>query len=162
MIPSTCMTHAHCCVALGLEFKLPIRSLGKIIQQFVKRIARVTSILNKISVAYHKAIKKILGMNVWESNHLACERLGVNLFRHLQAKRMFNYYRSVLKSKNGVLIKSKYYWQFYSDIRINIERIFKCDYDVDDVFDNFDDAILSRVDFVERNEPRSSYLNVLF
>ena len=48
MIPSTCMTHAHCCVALGLEFKLPIRSLGKIIQQFVKRIARVTSILYEI------------------------------------------------------------------------------------------------------------------
>ena len=43
-----------------------------------------------------------------------------------------------------------------------IERIFKCDYDVEDVFNNFDNAIVSRVDFVERNEPRSSYLNVIF
>ena len=51
--------------------------------------------------------------------------------------------------------------QFYSDIRTNIERIFRCDYDVEDVFNNVDDAILSRVDFVERNEPRSSYLNVI-
>ena len=120
------------------------------------------NIMNKISVAYHKAIKKILGMNVWESNHLACERLGVNLFKHLQAKRMYNYYRSVLKSKNGVRIKLKYYWHFYSDIKMNIERIFKCDYDVEDVFENFDKAIISRIDFIERNEPRSSYLNVIF
>ena len=117
--------------------------------------------MNRISVVYHKSIKKILNMNTWDSNHLACEILGVNLFTHLQAKRMYNYYRSVLKSKNGVLIKSKYYWQFYSDIRTNIERIFRCDYDVEDVFNNVDDAILSRVDFVERNEPRTSYLNVI-
>ena len=34
------------------------------------------NIMNKISVAYHKAIKKILNMNVWDSNHLACEILG--------------------------------------------------------------------------------------
>ena len=67
-----------------------------------------------------------------------------------------------LRSKNGVLIKLKYYWHFYSDIKINIERIFKCDYDVEDVFDNCYDAILSRIDFIERNEPRSSYLNVVF
>ena len=120
------------------------------------------NIMNKISVAYHKAIKKLLNMNVWDSNHLACELLGVNLFRHLQAKRMFNYYRSVLRSKNRVLNKLKYYWHFYSDIKINIERVFKCDYDVEDVFDNFYNAILSRIDFIERNEPRSSYLNVVF
>ena len=119
------------------------------------------NIMNRISVVYHKSIKKNLNMNTWDSNHLACEILGVNIFTHLQAKRMYNYYRSVLKSKNGVLIKSKYYWQFYSDIRTNIERIFRCDYDVEDVFNNVDDAILSRVDFVERNEPRSSYLNVI-
>ena len=113
--------------------------------------------MNKISVAYHKSIKENLNMNYsWDSNHLACEILGVNLFKHLQAKRMYNYYRSVLRSKNGVLIKFKYYWQFYSDIRINIERIFKCDYDVEDVFNNCDNAILSWVDFVERNKPRCS------
>ena len=100
-------------------------------------------------------------MITWNSHHLACEILRVNLFTHLQAERMYNFYRSVSKSKNSVLIKSKYYWQFYSDIRINIERIFKCDYDVEDVFKNVDDAILSRVDFVERNEPRTSYLNVI-
>ena len=105
------------------------------------------NIMNRISVAYHKSIKKVLNMNSWDSNHLACEILGVNIFRHLQAKRMYNYYRSILRSKNNVLIKSKYYWQLY--------------YDVLDVFNNVYEAILSRIDFVERNEPRSSYLNVI-
>ena len=65
--------------------------------------------MNRISVAYHKSIKKVLNMNSWDSNHLACEISEVNLFKHLQAKRMYNYYISILRSQNNVLIKSKYY-----------------------------------------------------
>ena len=38
--------------------------------------------MNKISVAYHKAIKRICGMNVWDSNHDACEVMVVNICRH--------------------------------------------------------------------------------
>ena len=40
---------------------------------------------HKISVGYHKAVKKIAGLPVWNSNHMACESIGVNIFRHLQA-----------------------------------------------------------------------------
>ena len=86
------------------------------------------NIMNRISVAYHKSIKKVLDINSWDSNHLACEILGVNIFKHLPAKRMYNYYISILRSKNNVLIESKYYWQLYSDIKTEIAKIFRCDY----------------------------------
>ena len=47
------------------------------ILSFIK--SDISRIMNKISVAYHKAIKNVLNMNTWDSNHLACEILGVNL-----------------------------------------------------------------------------------
>ena len=56
------------------------------ILSFIK--SDISCIMNKISVAYHKAIKNVLNMNTWDSNHLACEILGVNLFKHFQAKRI--------------------------------------------------------------------------
>ena len=80
--------------------------------------------LYKTSVAYHKAVKRTVNLNVWDSNHVACEIIGVNIFTHLQAKRMFNYYMSVLRTKNHFLKKLKYYWNFVADIKKNIERIF--------------------------------------
>ena len=43
-------------------------------------------LLRKISVAYHKAIKKLCGMMVWESNHLACEKMNLYIFSHLLLK----------------------------------------------------------------------------
>ena len=61
-------------------------------------------------------------MDTWDSNHLACEILGVNLYRQLQANHMYDYCRSVLTSKKRVLIKFKYHWQFYSDIRIILQN----------------------------------------
>ena len=31
--------------------------------------------LKKYSIRYHKAIKSLAGMHVWESNHAVCEKL---------------------------------------------------------------------------------------
>ena len=42
----------------------------------------------------------------------------------------------------------------------NVARIFVNDYDVVDVFDNDRSAIISRIDYIERNEPRRSFLNI--
>ena len=42
----------------------------------------------------------------------------------------------------------------------NVAEIFLNDYDVVDVFDNDRLAIMSRIDYIERNEPRRSFLNI--
>ena len=39
-------------------------------------------------------------------------------------------------------------------VRKNVTEIFLDDYDVIDVFDNDRSAIMSRIDYVERHEPR--------
>ena len=39
--------------------------------------------LKNFSVAYHKAIKKILGLSTHESNHYACQEAELLIFKHL-------------------------------------------------------------------------------
>ena len=38
--------------------------------------------LKKITIGYHKAIKRLAGMHVWDSNHAVCEKIVVNIFEH--------------------------------------------------------------------------------
>ena len=33
-----------------------------------------------VSVGYHTAVKRIAELCTWDSNHLACESVGVNIF----------------------------------------------------------------------------------
>ena len=113
--------------------------------------------IHGISVAYHKAVKRIAGMNIWDSNHLACELVGVNVFKHLLAKRLVKHYFAIFGSRCAIIKYLKYYFQFNSEIRINIENLFKNHYGIENLLANDMDAVLARIDYVERNEPRSSY-----
>ena len=99
-----------------------------------------------ISVGYNKAAKRIAGLCTLDSNHLACESLAVDIFRHLQNNKIFNFYLSITKSENKSLMSSKYYFSHKSFIRKNIAEIFLNDYDVTNVFDNDKSAIMSRID----------------
>ena len=83
-----------------------------------------------------------------------------NIFRHLQAKRMFNFCLSNVNSKNKSMLSFKYYLCYNSFIRKNVAELFLKDYDVVDVFDNDRSAIMSRIDYIERHEPRRSFLNI--
>ena len=52
------------------------------------------------------------------------------------------------------MMSLKYYFSYNYLIRKNIAKIFFNDYDVINVFDNDKFEIMSRIDYVERNEPR--------
>ena len=54
----------------------------------------------------------------------------------------------------------KYYFRYKDFIRKNIAEIFFTDYDITNVFDNDRSAIMSSIDYVERNEQRRSFLNI--
>ena len=58
------------------------------------------------------------------------------------------------------MLSLKYYFRYNSFIRKNVAEVFSKDYDVDDVFDNDRSAIMSRIDYIERHEPRRSFLNI--
>ena len=44
--------------------------------------------IHKLEVTYHKAVKRIAHLNVWHSNHEACEIVDVPNFKHLFSKRI--------------------------------------------------------------------------
>ena len=66
----------------------------------------------KLSVAYHKAVKRICRMNVWESNHVACALAGIDIFKHHYAKRMVNFIFSLVNNDGPCLHMLKYYFRF--------------------------------------------------
>ena len=75
-------------------------------------------------ILLHEGVKRIPGLCTWDSNHLACESIGINIFRQLQAKRVFNFYLSIIKSENRSMMSLKYYFSYNSCISKNIVEIF--------------------------------------
>ena len=115
------------------------------------------NLIRKLSVVYHKAVKRVAGMAPWDSNHLACEKVGVNIFRHLVTKRLLNFYHSLILSKNPVFETLKYYFMLKSELKSRISDRFRDIYGVANMRQNDIDALLARIDYVERTEPRSYY-----
>ena len=114
--------------------------------------------LHKLSVGYHKAVKKIAGLNPWDGNHGACEEVGVDIFKHLQAKRMISLYFKTMNSENRFLHDMRYYFRFASAIKIEIENFFEKNYGITRLSSNPKCAIMARIDFIQRHEPRSCYV----
>ena len=115
------------------------------------------TLLRKISVAYHKAIKKLCGMMVWESNHLACEKMNLYIFSHLLSKRIMNFYFSNISSNSPCLSEFKFYYYSRSLLSANVRKHFLTKYSV--IIDDFDRKTLNaRINFVQRNEERSNYV----
>ena len=112
---------------------------------------------HKLAVGYHKAVKKVANMNVWSSNHEACQLVGVNHFNHLFTKRLIKYYNRVINSKVGTLRKFKYFFMLQSALYQKVSKICEERYDITSLCANDFMAILARIDFVEREEPRSHY-----
>ena len=113
--------------------------------------------LNKISVAYHKAVKSICKMNVWDNNHAACEIAGVPVFKHLLAKRLACFWHTICYSKSPCMANLKFYFRHKSHIAFKIESFILENYSVN-IRDNPLCTILSRIKFVEKSEPRSNYV----
>ena len=113
--------------------------------------------LHKISVGYHKAVKRVAGLNNWHSNHLACEKCDVNIFKHLFAKKLISHYFRMCNSELSIIRNLKYYFKYCSHLGLIVENVFKKHYGVSNVLNNDISALMSRINFVERSEPRSSY-----
>ena len=52
--------------------------------------------LDKISISYHKLVKKVTGLQVWDSNHEGCNTVKVPLFKHFLARIMICFLFSLL------------------------------------------------------------------
>ena len=69
-----------------------------------------TKYLNDISIAYHKAIKRMCNKGPNNNNHKCLERVYLPIFKHLFAKKLINFAFSVFQSKSPSLSSHKYYF----------------------------------------------------
>ena len=115
--------------------------------------------LDRICIPYHKAVKKVCDLKPWDSNHNACEIVGVSIFRHLLAKRLICMWHNLIKPKTECLKSLKYYFMLHSVIHEKTRELFHDIYDVD-ISDNPLCAVLARIDFVQLHEPRSEYAGI--
>ena len=113
--------------------------------------------MNKISVAYHKAIKRISGFNTWDSNHEACKAVGAPIFKHLLAKRKLLFWHKIVRSKSSCMANLTYYFRYCSVTSQKLSHLFLESYNVD-IVSNPLCAILARIQYVQRTEPRSYYV----
>ena len=109
-------------------------------------------------MAYHKAIKKVVGLEVWRSNHDACEKMGIEVFKHLISKRMVNFYFSAISSQCRMFRKFKYHFMLSSQLYGFLKHRFSKLYQVNEILGNDKNTLLSTIFYVQRNEPRSNYL----
>ena len=116
------------------------------------------SFYNRISVAYHKAIKKLCRMHIWESNHDACERAGLAIFKHLLAIRSLNFFKNIIFSRSECMKDFTHFFSFYSNFRKCISGTFSKIYSLGNILKEQKCIVKARVNFVQRNEPRSNYV----
>ena len=114
--------------------------------------------LRKISVAFHKAVKRVTGLDVWSSNHVACEVVGISVFRHLFFKRMFKFFLSLIASELPLFNRLRYFFWSSAVIKTRVDEIFNERYGIVNFLRNDFKALFARIDYVERNEPRSNYV----
>ena len=111
--------------------------------------------LHKFAVTYHKAIKKIARLNVWDSNHEACSLVGVPIFTHLMAKRILSFFYSVINSQSICLVPYKYYFKYASSFNCQLNLLMENKYGVKNFKLSPLCALVARLCYMERNEPRS-------
>ena len=108
-----------------------------------------------MSVPYHSAIKKIYGRNWYDSNHECLEHAKLPIFKHLLAKKVICYAHKLFSSKSPCLSAHRYYFRHISTFSQEVRKLFHDNYQLADVYDNPLCAVLARIDFVQRTEPRS-------
>ena len=112
----------------------------------------------KIEIVFHKAVKKVVNMRNWESNHDACDKLNILLFKHFISLRLINCYNSFINSDCNFFVKMRYYFMLSSNMYATIKKRFDSMYGVAAIINNDINSLKSRIAFVHRTEPRSHHI----
>ena len=111
--------------------------------------------LKQFGIGYHKAIKKIMKLSSHESNHYACQEARLFTFNHLISKIQICAGLRFMETPCEFISKNLNFLRFSSFYYREIELMLSSKYDVDSLWENDKDAILSRIVFVQNHEPQS-------
>ena len=118
--------------------------------------------LKEFSVSYHAVLKKILNVPRYFSNHYVCGILSHFTFEHFINIKLTRFMLWIKNSKSDSFYRYKYYFLYNSIFMTNLELLWKSKYNVPDVLSNDIDALVSRIDFIQKREPSSMYIPLNF
>ena len=114
---------------------------------------------NDFSINYHNAIKQILKLPTYESNHVACESMDWLTCKHFINHKIIAFALQVWKSQSTSVFYHRAYLLNNSRL-LNDAKWLGLGYDIPNVFDNDIDAIKSRILFTQKHELRhEAYVN---
>ena len=112
--------------------------------------------LRKISVGYHGAVKRTCGLNKWDSIHVACETIGLDIFKHLHARTLISYMYAMLSCRSSCLVRLRNLFRFMSQISDNFERFSSDIYQLVSVYTKPLCAVIATLQFIQRNQHKLS------
>ena len=113
--------------------------------------------LKKLGVAYHFAVKRLLGLPKYFSNHYACGLLNRFTFEHLMNFRALRFFFWLSKCASPCFSRYKTYFLNKSILSKYVNQIFVDEYSVTRIIDNDYDALVSRILYVQGHEHSSFY-----
>ena len=113
--------------------------------------------LDRLGISYHYAVKRLMGLPKFYSNHHACALLGKLTFANLMNWRTVKFFIGLCKSESPCLTRLRTYISRFSNLYAAVRSLMFEKYSIVDIFDNDIDAVHSRICFMQAREPSSSY-----
>ena len=108
--------------------------------------------LHQFAVGYHKAIKKLLEVSTHESNHFVCQEASLFTFEHLLNKlKLFLILRVFIDP--CAFVEKTFNFLMLSSVFLNeIRDVFIDKYDIELLFEQDRDSVISRIAYVQNHE----------
>ena len=108
--------------------------------------------LHQLAVGYHKAIKKLLGVSTHESNHFVCQESSLFTFEHLLNKLKLFLILRVFNDPCAFIEKTLNFLVLSSVLLNEIRDIFIHNYEIELLFEQDREALISRIVYVQSHE----------
>ena len=108
--------------------------------------------LHQLTVGYHKAIKKLLGVSTHESNHFVCQESSLFTFEHLLNKLKLFLILRVFNDPCAFIEKTLNFLVLSSVLLNEIRDIFIHNYEIELLFEQDREALISRIVYVQSHE----------
>ena len=110
-------------------------------------------------VSYHSALKKILGIPKFYSNHFTCDALNAFTFENFMNLKCLQFLLWLNKC-NECFNVHKYYFLNNSRYIYDFNKLWFDKYDVTDVLNNDFSALISRIRYIQNREGSSMFFGV--
>lgn len=109
--------------------------------------------LKQFAIGFHKAIKKMMKLRYWESNHKACHLAGLMTFNHFINWQRIRFSYKIISNPCKYLRKCLLNVSEDLFLANEAKSVLLSEYNIESMMENDIDAIKSRILYVQNNEP---------